>query len=108
MAKYLNNIRPSNLSHVHIYKALASAILSIPKNIAQNAGMNLLDCEAAIETAEDTDGIVLDDEPRLGDASSVIEPLALKQQVIKASIEAAITILGVDQMLQAQPKPGSV
>lgn len=108
MAKYLNSIRPSNLSHVHIYKALASAILSIPKNIAQNAGMNLLDCEAAIETAEDTDGIVLDDEPRLGDASSVIEPLALKQQVIKASIEAAITILGVDQMLQAQPKPGSV
>jgi thermosome len=85
-------------------EAFADAVESIPKTLAENAGLDTIDMLVALRTAHDagdsTAGIDAND-GRVADmrAAGVIEPLHIKMQAIASAAEAAIMILRIDDVI---------
>lgn len=87
--------------------AFADALESIPIALAENAGMDVIDTLAAIHSkqlSENNPWIGVDvKELKLADMSKIhiIEPLKVKEQVLKSATETAAMLLRIDDILSA-------
>ncbi len=95
----------------------ADGIETLPVILAENAGMDPLDTQVQLRSRSSTGkakyGIDVIN-GRVADLSTkdIYEPLAVKEQVIKAATEAACMILRIDDVIAASkpkdiPKPGA-
>lgn len=85
-------------------KQYAESLESIPLTIAENAGMDPIDSLIALRakqnSGEKTTGINAR-EGKIGDTYSldIVEPLVVKEQIIKSATEAACMILRIDDVI---------
>jgi len=93
-------------------EAFADALEVIPRTLAENAGLDLLDTMVAMKTAhEKKNGLRMGVNVFDGGVSDmlkqgVIEPMVVKQQAIKSSIEVATMILRIDDVVAAKSGGG--
>jgi len=92
-------------------KRYAEALESIPLTIAENAGMDPIDSMASLRSrhsqGKKTTGIDARN-TRVADmlAESIVEPVSVKEQVIKSATEAACMILRIDDVISVAPPAG--
>jgi archaeal chaperonin len=83
----------------------ADALESIPLTLAENAGMSPIDTQVELRSKHDQGKIWAGVNARAGKVadmmSEVIEPLAVKEEIIRAATEASCMILRVDDVLAA-------
>jgi len=93
-------------------KQYAEALESIPLTIAENAGMDPIDTIIALRanqsSGKQTMGINAK-EGKIGNMFSldIVEPLAVKEQIIKSATEAACMILRIDDVIAVSGGPGA-
>ena len=93
-------------------KQYAEAFESIPLTIAENAGMDpidtLISLRANQSSGKQTVGINAK-EGKIGNMYSldIVEPLAVKEQIIKSATEAACMILRIDDVIAVSGGPGA-
>jgi len=93
-------------------KQYAEALETIPLTIAENAGMDPIDTIIALRanqsSGKQTMGINAK-EGKIGNMFSldIVEPLAVKEQIIKSSTEAACMILRIDDVIAVSGGPGA-
>jgi len=93
-------------------KQYAESLESIPLTIAENAGMDPIDSiislRAKQNSGKNTTGINAR-EGNIGDMYSldIVEPLAVKEQIIKSATEAASMILRIDDVIAISGGPGA-
>ena len=87
--------------------AFADALESIPITLAENAGMDLIDTLISIRSSQSATkspwiGVNVK-ETKVSNMwdKNIIEPLAVKEQVLKSATEVAAMILRVDNILAA-------
>jgi len=92
-------------------EAFADAVETIPKILAENAGLDPIDIMVALRSShEKNDGLwmgvdVVTGKPVDMMKQGVIEPVAVKEQAIKSAVEAASMILRVDDVIAAAKPP---
>lgn len=92
-------------------KRYAEALESIPLTIAENAGMDPIDSMATLRSrhsqGKKTTGIDARN-TRVADmlAEGIVEPVSVKEQVIKSATEAACMILRIDDVISVAPPAG--
>jgi len=92
-------------------KKYAEALEIIPLTIAENAGMDPIDTMATLRAKQNQGrkwtGIDARN-TRIADMLSidVVEPLAVKEQIIKSATEAACMILRIDDVISVSGAPG--
>ena len=94
-------------------QAFADALESVPRTLAESAGMDVIDTLVALRSKhkEKENGVYgvnvfdgkMDNMKRLG----IIEPLKVKKQAIASASEAADMILRIDDMISAKGKTPS-
>jgi len=93
-------------------KQYAEALEAIPLTIAENAGMDPIDTIIALRAKQSsgkpTMGINAK-EGKIGNMFSLdrVEPLAVKEQIIKSATEAACMILRIDDVIAVSGSPGA-
>jgi len=93
-------------------KQYAEALEAIPLTIAENAGMDPIDTIIALRanqsSCKQTMGINAK-EGKIGNMFSldIVEPLAVKEQIIKSATEAACMILRIDDVIAVSGGPGA-
>ena len=93
-------------------KQYAEAFESIPLTIAENAGMDPIDTiitlRANQSNGKQTVGINAK-ESKIGDMFSldIVEPLVVKEQIIKSATEVACMILRIDDVIAVSGGPGA-
>ena len=93
-------------------KQYAEALESIPLTIAENAGMDPIDSlitlRANQSNGKQTVGINAR-EGKIGNMFSldIVEPLAVKEQIIKSATEVACMILRIDDVIAVSGAPGA-
>jgi len=93
-------------------KQYAEAFESIPLTIAENAGMDPIDTiitlRANQSNGKQTVGINAK-ESKIGDMFrlDIVEPLVVKEQIIKSATEAACMILRIDDVIAVSGGPGA-
>jgi thermosome len=88
-------------------EAFADALEVIPRTLAENAGLDILDTMVAMKTAHAKGdkymGVNVFDEGVIDMlAEGVVEPMIVKEQAIKSGIEVASMILRIDDVLAAK------
>ena len=89
-------------------EAFADALEIIPRTLAENAGLDILDTMVAMKTAHANKkgahmGVNVYDEGVIDMMSEgVVEPTVVKEQAIKSGIEVASMILRIDDVLAAK------
>ena len=92
-------------------KRYAEALEAIPLTIAENAGMDPIDSMASLRSrhsqGKKTTGIDARN-TRVADMleASIVEPVSVKEQVIKSATEAACMILRIDDVISVAPPAG--
>ena len=92
-------------------EAFAEAVETIPKILAENAGLDPIDIMVALRSShEKPDGLwmgvdVVTGKPVDMMKQGVIEPVVVKEQAIKSAVEAASMILRVDDIIAAAKTP---
>ncbi|MCY4252972.1 MAG: thermosome subunit beta [Thaumarchaeota archaeon] len=92
-------------------KRYAEALEAIPLTIAENAGMDPIDSMASLRSrhsqGKKTMGIDARN-TRVADMleASIVEPVSVKEQVIKSATEAACMILRIDDVISVAPPAG--
>lgn len=96
----------------YTYEAFARALEIIPRTLAENAGLNAEQSVAKLYSAHQRglsragvsalDGVVDD----IVAAHGVVDLLKAKLQAIRLAVDAAVTILRVDQIIWAKPAGG--
>jgi thermosome len=93
-------------------EAFADALEVIPRTLAENAGLDLLDTMVAMKAAhEKKNGLRMGVNVFEGGVADmlkegVIEPMVVKQQAIKSSIEVTSMILRIDDVVAAKSGGG--
>jgi thermosome len=93
-------------------EAFADALEVIPRTLAENAGLDLLDTMVAMKAAhEKKNGLKMGVNVFEGGVADmlkegVVEPMVVKQQAIKSSIEVASMILRIDDVVAAKSGGG--
>jgi len=93
-------------------KQYAEALETIPLTIAENAGMDPIDTIIALRanqsSGKQTMGINAK-EGKIGNMFSldIVEPLAVKEQIIKSATEAACMILRIDDVIAVSGRPSA-
>lgn len=93
-------------------EAFADALEVIPRTLAENAGLDLLDTMVAMKAAhEKKNGLKMGVNVFEGGVidmlkEGVVEPMVVKQQAIKSSIEVASMILRIDDVVAAKSGGG--
>jgi thermosome len=98
-------------------EAFADALEVIPRTLAENAGLDILDTMVAIKAAHDKDdgfamGVNVYDEGVVDMLEQgVVEPLVVKLQAVKSAVEVSSMILRIDDVVAASapdmgPGPG--
>jgi len=85
-------------------KQYAESLESIPLTIAENAGMDPIDSLIALRAKQNSGGKTIGinaREGKIGDVYSldIVEPLVVKEQIIKSATEAACMILRIDDVI---------
>ena len=85
--------------------AFADAIESIPITLTENAGMDVINTLTEIRSKQSSNLWIGVDvkEMKVGDMrkKNIIEPLAVKEQILKSATEAAAMLLRIDDVLTA-------
>jgi chaperonin GroEL (HSP60 family) len=83
----------------------AEALEEIPLTIAANAGMDAIDTLARLRAAKGLHGVNAT-ERRVQDMGplDIIEPVAVKEQVLGTAVEVANLLMRVDDVLVAKPQ----
>ena len=90
-------------------EAFADAVEVVPKTLAENAGLDPLDIMVSLRAShEKPDGVGMGVDVFSGDVvdmfeQGVIEPLKVKEHVIKSATEVASMILRIDDVIAAAP-----
>jgi len=93
-------------------KQYAEAVESIPLTIAENAGMDPIDTIISLRAKQNSGkkaaGINAK-ESKIGDMNSlsILEPLVVKEQIIKSATETACMILRIDDVIAISGGPSS-
>jgi len=93
-------------------KQYAEALESIPLTIAENAGMDPIDTIISLRAKQNSgkkgSGINAR-EGKIGDMNSlsILEPLVVKEQIIKSATETACMILRIDDVIASSGGPSS-
>jgi thermosome len=93
-------------------KQYAEALESIPLTIAENAGMDPIDTIISLRAKQNSgkkgSGINAR-EGKIGDMNSlnILEPLVVKEQIIKSATETACMILRIDDVIAVSGSPSS-
>ena len=90
----------------------AEALEAIPLVLAENAGMNMIDTLAELRAKQSSGSHSIGVDARSGrvvDMSKldVVEPLAVKEQIIKSATEAASMILSIDDVIASSRSAGA-
>jgi len=93
-------------------KQYAEAFEAIPLTIAENAGMDPIDALIALranQTAGKQTAGINAKEGKIGNMFSldIVEPLAVKEQIIKSATEAACMILRIDDVIAVSGGPSA-
>ena len=93
-------------------KQYAEALETIPLTIAENAGMDPIDAIIALranQTAGKQTAGINAKEGKIGNMLSldIVEPLAVKEQIIKSATEAACMILRIDDVIAVSGGPSA-
>jgi thermosome len=113
VAQKLREWAPSVSGREHFaILAFADAIESIPVTLIENAGMDTIDTITQIRSKQSATSLwmgVDTKEMKVTDMRkrNVIEPLAVKEQVLKSATEAAAMLLRVDDVLAASRTPAA-
>ena len=88
-------------------EAYADAVKSIPRTLAENAGMDPIDTVQDLLAQSSNNGSVMGIDPfgkKVADMSAlnVVEPLAVKKQAIRSATEAAAMILRIDDVISSK------
>lgn len=95
--------------------AFADAVEAVPRTLAENAGMNVVDVLVEMRAKHGANGVNvgIDVKGKTADMieMGVVEPLKVKVQALKSATEATTMILRVDDVIAAKreemrPKPG--
>ena len=92
-------------------EAFAHALETIPRTLAENAGLDPIDIMVALRSAhERKDGLWIGVDVFTGETKDmmkqgVIEPLRVKEQAVKSAVEAASMILRIDDVIAAATPP---
>lgn len=107
ISQKLRELAPSVSGREHFaILAFANAIESIPITLAENAGMDLIDTLTEIRSRQSSTspwiGVEVK-EMKVADMrkKNVIEPLVVKEQILKSATEAAAMLLRIDDVLAA-------
>jgi len=89
-------------------EAFADAVETVPRTLAENAGLDRIDTIAELYAAHSEGEIesgVLGVEGRVGNAveAGVIEPFAVKQRALESAAEIATLLLRVDGQIRTEP-----
>jgi len=90
-------------------EAFAEALETIPKTLAENAGMDIIDTMVALRAAHSKEDGAHMGVNVFGEGvvdmleQGVLEPLVVKEQAIKSGIEVASMILRIDDVVAAKP-----
>lgn len=92
-----------------VVQKFAEALEEIPLTIAKNAGMNVIDTLANLRSAHSNgklSSIGVDAiERQVKDMSDVaVEPVVIKEQIIKTAVEVTNLLVRVDDVMMARPK----
>jgi chaperonin GroEL (HSP60 family) len=93
-------------------EAFADALEVIPKTLAENAGLDVLDSMVAIKAAHDKKGgsamgVNVYDEGVIDMLEQgVVEPMAVKLQAVKSAVEVSAMILRIDDVVAATSPGG--
>jgi len=93
-------------------EAFADALEVIPRTLAENAGLDILDSMVAIKAAHDKKGgsamgVNVYDEGVIDMLEQgVVEPMAVKLQAIKSAVEVSAMILRIDDVVAATSPGG--
>ena len=93
-------------------RAFAESFEIVPRILAMNAGFDSYDCLARLAAAQEADGpcqglnindplVVLD-----AKAAGIVDSLAAKSSAVHLAVDAALTILRVDQIIMSKPAGG--
>ena len=91
-------------------KKFAESLEVIPQTIAENAGMDPIDTMVTLRARQNEgkkwSGINAKDQ-KVGDMFSlnILEPLAVKEQILKSATEAACMILRIDDVIAISGAP---
>ncbi len=92
-------------------EAFAHALETVPRTLAENAGLDPIDIMVALRSAhERKDGLWIGVDVFTGETKDmikqgVIEPLRVKEQAVKSAVEAASMILRIDDVIAAAKPP---
>ncbi|MGC8849787.1 MAG: thermosome subunit beta [Candidatus Bathyarchaeia archaeon] len=92
-------------------EAFAAALESIPRTLAENAGLDPIDIIVNLRAAHEKDGglwygvNVFTGEVEDMMSKGILEPLRVKEQAIKSAVEAASMILRIDDVIAAAKPP---
>jgi chaperonin GroEL (HSP60 family) len=89
--------------------AFAEALETIPRTLAENAGLEPVEILTELRSKQDKDGYGYGVDVFSGKvtdmfALGVIEPVKVKEQALKSSFEAAAMILRIDDVIAASRK----
>ena len=92
-------------------KKYAEALEVIPLTIAENAGMNPIDTIANLRAQHSQGNKWTGIDARAGKVAnmldiSIVEPIAVKEQIIKSSTETACMVLRIDDVIAVSGAPG--
>lgn len=93
-------------------RAFGESFEIVPRILAMNAGFDSYDCLSRLAVAQETSGpcqgLNISDPTSLMDAKAegVIDSLAAKSSAIHLAVDAALTILRVDQIIMSKPAGG--
>ena len=90
----------------------AEALEVIPLSLAENAGMNVIDTLAELRAKQSRGSHSIGIDARSGKVADmskldVVEPLAVKEQIIKSATEAASMILRIDDVIASSKSGGA-
>ncbi len=94
-------------------EAFAGALETIPRTLAENAGLNPIDIMANLKSDhEKKDGLWVGVDVFSGKVkdmmkTGVVEPFRIKQQAIKSAVESASMILRIDDVIAAAKTPSA-
>ena len=91
-------------------EAFAAALESIPRILTENAGMSPLDELLKLNSAQEQNGPwiglnLANGETETMDQAGIIEPFAVSNNAIAGAMEAAVSVLRIDDVLWANQDP---
>jgi len=111
LARHLRKFAPTIPGREQLaIEAFAGALEAIPRILSENAGLSPLDEVLRLNAAQEADGPwiglnILSGQTEAMDEAGIIEPLAVSKNAISGAMEAAVSVLRIDDVLWANQDP---